>query len=390
MDLISQLCIPRVILQGTGALQRLGQLVQRLGYARPLLLTDSFLVSSGAADAAQKALLDVGLEAPVFADTVPEPTVAAVEAALCALRAHDHDCVVALGGGSPIDTAKAAAFLALHPGSLHKYKAPQRFDTPGLPVIAVPTTAGSGSEVTQFAVVTDDSGEKMLCTGLGFLPVAAVVDPTLTHSKPWRLSADTGLDALTHAIEAYVSKRAGPMSSLFALDALKTISASLLRVCENPGDAEARSGMARAAMHAGLAFSNASVGLVHGMSRPLGVHFHIAHGLSNAQLLAAVTKFSLSADHARYAHVARAVGASGAEEDQGAAEALVPWLASLTTALRVPSLVECGVSRPALAALAPTMASQALASGSPANNPRVPSAREIEQLYMDIFDGKAI
>ncbi|MFC6047962.1 iron-containing alcohol dehydrogenase, partial [Methylobacterium hispanicum] len=224
-----------------------------------------------------------------------------------ALRSGEHDCVVGFGGGSPMDTAKAVAVLARFGGAMQGYKAPHLQDAPGLPIIAIPTTAGTGSEATRFTIVTDsETDEKMLCIGLAYLPVAALVDYELTLSKPRRLTADTGIDALTHAIEAYVSKRANPFSDGMALSAMRAIAPNLRRVWTDPGDRAAREAMMVGATQAGIAFSNSSVALVHGMSRPIGAHFHVAHGLSNAMLLPAVTAFSAPAALARYAACARA------------------------------------------------------------------------------------
>lgn len=172
-----------------------------------------------------------GLTPTVFSETVPDPTTDSLDAGLAALKAGECDVVVGLGGGSPMDTAKALALLAVQGGDMSRYKAPARNDGPALPIIAVPTTAGSGSEATQFTVITDTrSDEKMLCAGPAFLPVAAVIDYELTLSMPARLTADTGVDALTHAVEAYVSKKANPFSDALCLSAITTIGKCLRRV----------------------------------------------------------------------------------------------------------------------------------------------------------------
>ena len=303
----ASIALPRIMRVGGGASQEIGAVLQGLGLHRPLIVTDKFLLSHGQVGRLKTALGSSGIAAEVFADTVPDPTVATVEAGLAALKAGDFDCVVGFGGGSPIDSALAV--LGRHGGAMHDYKAPRQMDRPGLPIIAVPTTAGTGSEATRFTVITDETtDEKMLCIGLAFLPVAALVDYELTLTKPLRLTADTGVDALTHAIEAYVSRRANTFSGSLALAAMKAIATNLRTVCREPDNRPAREAMMLAATQAGIAFSNASVALVHGMSRPIGAFFHVPHGLSNAMLLPVVTAFSAGAALGRYADCARAMG----------------------------------------------------------------------------------
>jgi len=379
--------LPRVIRIGGGTLAELPHALSQCGLSRPFVVTDRFLVEHGYVDRLIGPLTDAGIEAQVFADTVSDPTVAVVEAALEALRWSGSDCVIGFGGGSPIDTAKAIAALALDPRPIPTMKAPAVTDTPGLPIIAVPTTAGTGSEATRFTIITDEaSDEKMLCAGLAFLPTVAVVDYELTMEKPARLTADTGIDSLTHAIEAYVSRRANPFSDAMAISAMKLIAPNIRTACADPGNREAREAMMIGAHHAGIAFSNASVALVHGMSRPIGAFFHVPHGLSNAMLLPAVTAFSaLSAPH-RYADCARAMGVAGeAEGDQSAVARLVEELGALNADLQVPTPRAHGIVEARWFELIPTMAAQALASGSPANNPRDADAEEIARLYEDLF-----
>jgi alcohol dehydrogenase class IV len=348
-----------------------------------MIVTDRFLLSHGQVERPEAALMSSGIACKVFAETVPDPTVASVEAGLAALRAGNFDCVIGFGGGSPIDSAKAIAVLGRHGGTMHDYKAPHQMDRPGLPIIAVPTTAGTGSEATRFTVITNETtDEKMLCIGLTFLPVAALVDYELTLTKPLRLTADTGVDALTHAIEAYVSRQANPFSDSLALAAMKAIAANLRTVCREPDNRPAREAMMLAATQAGIAFSNASVALVHGMSRPIGAFFHVPHGLSNAMLLPVVTAFSAQAALGRYADCARAMGVATENADDGLAVShLLDELAQLNRDLSVPSPRAYGIDEQRWQELLPVMAGQALASGSPANNPRVPSASEIEDIY---------
>jgi alcohol dehydrogenase class IV len=383
----ASIALPRIMRVGGGASQEIGAVLQGLGLNRPLIVTDKFLLSHGQVGRLKTALGSSGIAAEVFADTVPDPTVATVEAGLAALKAGDFDCVVGFGGGSPIDSAKAIAVLGRHGGAMHDYKAPHQMDRPGLPIIAVPTTAGTGSEATRFTVITDETtDEKMLCIGLAFLPVAALVDYELTLTKPLRLTADTGVDALTHAIEAYVSRRANPFSDSLALAAMKAIATNLRTVCREPDNRPAREAMMLAATQAGIAFSNASVALVHGMSRPIGAFFHVPHGLSNAMLLPVVTAFSAGAALGRYADCARAMGVASEQDADGpAVSRLLQELAQLNRDLSVPSPRAYGIDERRWQELLPVMAGQALASGSPANNPRIPSASEIEDLYRQVW-----
>ncbi|UUU36682.1 iron-containing alcohol dehydrogenase [Streptomyces sp. CA-210063] len=385
--MVASLSLPRILRVGGGAVGELGDVVAGLGLRRPLLVTDAFLAGTGVAERLMSALRDAGLQPCLFAGTVPDPTTDSLEAGLAVLREHGADSVIGFGGGSPMDTAKALGLLGVQGGRMRDYKAPHTNLGPALPVIAVPTTAGSGSEATQFTIITDSAtDEKMLCPGPAFLPVAAVVDFELTLSMPARLTADTGVDALTHAVEAYVSRRANPFSDGLALNAIRTIGQHLRRVYADGADLVAREAMMLAATQAGIAFSNSSVALVHGMSRPIGAHFHVAHGLSNAMLFPAVTAFSVPAAESRYADCARALGAAtDGDSDASAADRLVEALRALCQDLEVPTPRAHGIDKDDWFRLLPLMAEQALASGSPANNPVVPTVDEIQDLYAQIY-----
>ncbi|MAC33182.1 MAG: alcohol dehydrogenase [Haliea sp.] len=378
--------MPGILHIGGGCRQRLLDTLTQLELSRPLLVTDPFLAEQGMHEALLQPLRAAGIPCGVFADCVPDPTTDSVSAGLAACAAGDYDCLVALGGGSAIDTAKAIAVLARHGGAMRDFCVPASVP-PGLPVIAVPTTAGTGSEVTRAAVITDSrDGEKMLCMGPGLVPAAALVDYELSLSMPPRLTADTGLDALCHALEAYVSRKANPFTDSLALAALTAIGRHLESAWREPGNRAAREAMMLAATQAGIAFANASVTLIHGMSRPLGAHFHVPHGLGNAMLLAEVTAWSVSAAPARYADCARALGlASAGDGDERAVERLVSGLRELTAALEVPGPEAWGIAEADWREMLPLMAEQALASGSPANNPRLASAAEIQALYRRLW-----
>lgn len=384
-----EILVPPIIRIGGGAIADAPAVLKDLGIRHPLIVTDAYLVRSGAADSLRRQIEQAGIPCGMFAETVPDPTTEAVAAGLEAFVQARHDSLVSLGGGSPIDTAKAIGMLAANGGRARDYKVPNRIPNKGPLHLAIPTTAGTGSEVTRFTVITDsETDEKMLIASASLVPNAAIVDFELTMSMPARLTADTGTDSLTHAIEAHVSRKANPFADAFAMTAMKTIWAELPTAYREPGNRGAREAMMLAATQAGLAFSNASVALVHGMSRPIGAHFHVPHGLSNAMLLPAVTAYSIEAAGQRYAECARAMGIANAlDTDDAAGRKLVHALFDRNRDLDVPSPKKYGISPERYFALIPTMAQQALASGSPQNNPRIPTAEEIETIYRQIWEG---
>ena len=385
--MIATIAMPKLMLIGGGAIGQVADMLGRLGIRRPLVVTDPFMRDSGAIARLTDPLKAAGIPFEVFADTVPDPTTDVVDAGARMLSGGGFDGMIALGGGSPIDTAKAMGVLAANPGRMRDYKVPNPIPNEGVPLLAIPTTAGTGSEVTKFTVITDtETDEKMLIAGNGVIPQGAIVDYELTLTCPFRLTADTGIDTLTHAIEAYVSRKANPFSDSMALAAMARVAKHLRTACFEPDNREAREGMMLAANQAGIAFSNASVALVHGMSRPIGAHFHVPHGLSNAMLLPAVTAFSLPTATARYADCARAIGACAPDaDDEQAGIALLGALISLNADLKVPTPQAYGIDESRFMSILPLMAEQALGSGSPANNPRVPTAEEIVSLYRDVY-----
>ncbi len=383
----AKIVLPRVLQIGAGASSEVGPILKSLGLNNPLIVTDKVMVLLGYIESLQKSLVESEINADVFDDTVPEPTVASIQAGVKQVRNGNYDCVIALGGGSPIDSAKAISILGKYGGEMRDYKFPRIVDEPGLPVIAIPTTAGTGSEVTRVTIISDEiTDEKMMCLGIGFMPTVALVDYELSISVPARTTADTGIDAMTHAIEAYVSKKASAYTDTQAIAAMKLIGPNLRKVYQNGGDRDAREQMMLGSTLAGAAFSNASVALVHGMSRPIGAAYHVPHGLSNAMLLPAVTEFSIPAAPERYADCARAIGvANESDNTEVANNKLMAELYALNKELKVPSPEEFGIEREHFFNNMQTMAEQALASGSPANNPRAPNAEEIIELYKKLW-----
>ncbi len=386
-----QFRVPPIIHAGAGAIAQLPGTLRELGIRRATLVTDRVMGDSEWVGRLASLLREANVDMSVFDAIDREPTTREVEAALEAIRAASATAVVAFGGGSAIDTAKSAAALARNDGRIPDFEGLDRFAHDGLPVIAIPTTAGTGSEVTRAVAVTDaDRDVKMLITSWRLVPAAAIVDPEPMLTMPTAVTASTGLDALTHAIESYVSRRRQPITDALALDAIRRLSANLVKSFEVPDDLAAREQTAIAAMHAGMAFSNASVALVHGMSRPIGAHFHVPHGLSNAMLLPTVMAFSLQGDVARYAEVAEAIGAARPHDSpEAAAREGLAAVGALCERLEVPSPVEWGIDAEEFVRVAPQMARDAIASGSPGNNPRIPSEEEIVQLYREVVSPPA-
>lgn len=375
--------LPRIMEVGRDACQKLPTILDSLGIKKPLIITDEMMVKLGYVDKLQTILKEVQITADVFSDTMPEPTESSIESGVQQVRHQEYDGLIALGGGSPIDSAKAISILGKFGGVINDYKFPRQVNEAGLPIIAIPTTAGTGSEVTRFTIITDETNnEKLLCVGMGFMPVAAIIDYSLTMSVPPRTTADTGIDAMTHAIEAYVSQKRNAYSDQQALAALRLIGPNLQKAYHNGEDEDAREAMMLGSTLAGIAFCNSSVALVHGMSRPIGAFFHVPHGLSNAMLLPTITEFGISGTPERYADCARALGvASFDDTDNQANINLITYLKNLNIELKVPTLEQFGVQKTDFDALINTMCEQAFSSGSPNNNPRIPSLEEMVQLY---------
>jgi alcohol dehydrogenase class IV len=368
---------------GSGAVEQLGEQCRKRGWQKALLVTDTIMQSLGLAGRVQEILAAAGIGSAVYAGVNTEPVVEFVQEGLAIFKAEGCDCVVAVGGGSPIDAAKAIAAMSTNPGSIEQYKGIGKLTVPGAPLVAIPTTAGTGSEATLYTVITDQKTDiKMLIGSPYLMPTIAIVDPLLTLSSPPGVTAATGVDALVHAIEAYVSVKRQPMTDVLCLSAIELLAGNIRQAWANGNNIAAREQMMLGAMQAGIAFSNSSVALVHGMSRPIGANFHIAHGVSNAALLAVVTEFSLIGDPARYANVARCMGEPTAGLSvMEAADLAVKAIRRLVKDIKIPSLRQLGVDRDRLLELAPAMAEAAIDSGSPGNNPRKPTKQEIIDLY---------
>lgn len=392
MHTFFQVLTPQTIVYGQGAFGQVGKEAASRG-KKALIISDGIINELGHVEKCRQHLWEEGISSHVFLDIKSEPTDQYVSDSLAVLEKESCDMVISLGGGSCIDTAKAIAVLAANGGYIGDYMGGRKkASKPALPHIAIPTTAGTGSEATDVTVITNTSNDvKMMIKQPAFMPSAAIVDPFLSLSSPKQITAATGVDALSHAIEAYLSKKAHPMTDTFALAAVKLISENLEIAFHNGEDLKAREAMAIGAMYAGIAFSNASVCLVHGMSRPIGALFHVPHGISNAMLLPAVLEFSKEACVNRLADIGRifeksAEGRSNAES----AEQAVKHVKKICRTLAVPNLEEWGIDKNQFEKAVSKMSDDALASGSPDNNPRVPNKQEIQDLYRICFQYKFV
>ena len=381
-----RVCVPRYMQIGKGSLSQLPEILNIIGSVKfPLIVTDKQMVKFGYVKKLQEILLKAGIKSSVFDDTIPDPTDTVVLNGIDILKKNKNDAVIGFGGGSPIDTAKAIAVLSQYSKNIQDYKPPSTFDKKGLPIIAIPTTAGTGSEVTHHSVIIDTKSnnfEKISCRGEGFVPIVSIVDYELTLSKPRRLTIDSAIDTLTHGIEAYVSKKATMFSDRMALDTIRLVQENIYAVDKDPKDSKAREGLMLAATLGGLAFSNASICLVHGMSRPLGSNFKVPHGLSNAMLLPTITEFSIDHAKSRYADCSR-VGnfALPDDEDDIACEKLIKGLYKINDDFDVPSMKTFGIDEKNFEEELENMATDAEVSGAPNLNPRVPTVNEMVDLY---------
>src|ERR1043166_2682323 len=294
--------VPSTILVGAGASGELATQLKRRGATHAFFVTDDGMVKLGVAEKITSPLKAADLRVTIYSDVQPDPTDGNVLGGLEAFRQSGAQVIVALGGGSALDCAKVISILTANPLPMSQYMGYHKIPKPGLPLIAIPTTAGTGSEVTKVAVITDTAKDvKMMMLDAHLLPRVALVDYKLTMSMPAALTAAVGVDTLTHGIEAYVSRKANAMTDPIALSCIRLVAENLRNAYRQPANESAREAMMLAACQGGMAFANSSVCLVHGMSRPIGALFHLPHGLSNAVLLPTVTRFSIRGAPDRYA-----------------------------------------------------------------------------------------
>lgn len=377
--------VPGQIITGAGALDMAARTLGTMG-KRALIVTDEMMIKLGNCAKVEAALKGQSVEYAIFSGITGEPTDKMVEAGVQAYREKNCDFLVGLGGGSALDTMKAIGVLAEYQGKISDFMG-KGIDRSMPPMAAIPTTAGTGSECTQFTIITDTEKDiKMLLKGKCLMPGLAIIDPQFTMTAPAKITSSTGLDALCHAVEAYTSRKAQTMSDTFALSAVKRIFRYLPVVFHDGANEEARVEMSVAAMEAGIAFNNASVTLIHGMSRPIGALFHVPHGLSNAMLMKVCLTFALPGAYKRFADLGRAIGAAAeGDEDKTAAEKFLAAVGELTAELETPTPEQYGIDREEFFRVISKMAHDAMDSGSPQNTWREMAEADIEMLYKQLW-----
>lgn len=377
--------MPGHIISGPGALEQAGTWFASFG-KKAFIVTDQMMIQLGNCQKLEEVLKAHGVDYYIFSEITGEPTDLMVKKGLAAYKEQSCDFLIALGGGSAIDAMKAVASLAESGGEISDYMGKEiQVKTP--PMAAIPTTAGTGSEATQFTIITDTEKDiKMLLKGRVLMPDMAVIDARFTMTAPPKITAATGLDALCHGIEAYTSRKAQPMSDTFALSAVKRIFRYLPKAYRDGKDQEAREQMALAALEAGIAFNNSSVTVIHGMSRPIGALFHVAHGLSNAMLMKECLAFALSGAKERFGDLGRAVGvASENDTDEEAGRKFLAGVEALVKELDIPDLEGAGIQREKFFELIDKMAHDAMESGSPQNTMRDITEEEVKEIYKKLW-----
>ena len=377
--------VPGQMITGAGALEMARDTLGQLG-KKAMIVTDKVMMELGNCAKVEKVLKNQKVEYTIYSEIAGEPTDVMIEKGLAQYKEEGCDFLVALGGGSPIDSMKAIGSLVKNGGNISDYMG-KVIDVEMPPMVAIPTTAGTGSEATQFTIITDTKKDiKMLLKGKMLIPSLAIIDPQFTMTAPPKITAATGLDALCHAVEAYTSRKAQTLSDTFAMSAVKRIFQYLPIAFRDGKNEEARVQMSVAALEAGIAFNNSSVTLIHGMSRPIGALFHVAHGLSNAMLMKECLSFALEGAYDRFADLGRAIGAAdGADSDETASAKFQAAVVALTEELETPTLAEFGIDKEAFFNVIEKMAYDAMDSGSPQNTQREITQADIEQMYKNLW-----
>jgi len=374
--------IPEII-YGLGALSQIGQCARRLGGERILLVTDSGLIAAGWVDESIKYLQEEDLQYVICDNVVTNPRDFQVEEGVELYRRKKCDVIVAVGGGSPIDTAKGIGILASNHGRIHEYEGANLVTQPIPPLVCVPSTAGTGADVSQFAVIANKrTKEKMTILSRAITPDLTLVDPRLLKTKPPELMAATGMDTLTHAIEAYVSSLSWPMTDPHAIHAIELVNEHLVNATQTK-DMDALEGMSIACLEAGMAFSNAILGAVHALAHPLGGLYDIHHGLANSLLLPVVVRQNMEHALPKFAKIARAMGAETRERSIEEVAREVPrQIRDLISKLGLPTrLSQVGVD----AADIPRLAQMAEADICMLTNPHCYMKAEIESMYHEVL-----
>jgi alcohol dehydrogenase class IV len=380
-----QFTLPGRTVIGENALLSCEAIIKSFG-KKAFIVTGKIVTKTGLVKVLTDNLDAWGIAWAVFNDITGEPTDQMINAGVKAYKDTKCDFIAAIGGGSPLDSAKAIGAMAVLGGKISDYLGTEikgKFP----PLVLIPTTAGTGSEATKFTIITDTEKDvKMLLKGDALLPDLAVIDSSLTLSSPKDITAATGMDALTHAVEAYTSRKANTLTDMYALDAIKRIFTYLPAAYNDGADRKAREEMAIAAYEAGICINNASVTLVHGMSRPIGALFHVPHGISNAMLIRQCLDYVLDGCYEKFAAIARAIGAAGAQTgDEAAARLFITELSSLCAKLDIPTLKTYGIEKEKFDTLCGKMATDAMASGSPSNTIKEVTKDDLLSIYHKLW-----
>ncbi len=382
----NQFLMPKTVWLGTSALASAEKDICSLG-SKALIVTGQSMIRQGHMNTLTGILDKNGVQWEIYSGISGEPTNQMIEAGVTRYKDKSCDFIIGFGGGSPLDAAKAIGILSATGGELSAFMGKEIL-CPLPPLVAIPSTAGTGSEVTRFAIITDTQKDvKMLLKGSSLIPTVAVIDPIFTVQSGEQVTVASGLDALTHAVEAYTSKKANEQSDRYALPALKRIFHFLPLVLREPSNLEYRKQMSIAAFEAGISFSNSSVTLVHGMSRPIGALFHVPHGLSNAMLLSTCLGYAIDGAFDRFGEIGRVIGAADRmDSDEDAATHFLSALNDLCTLCRVPTIAEYGIDKAEFDAQIDKMAEDAMNSGSPSNTIKYVDNNIIAGLYKSLWE----
>lgn len=384
--MINRFILNEVSYFGPGAREVLPEVVERLGGKKALVVTDKGLIQFGVAKLVTDVLDKAGIAYTIFSEVKPNPTVTNVKDGIAAFEAAEADFIIAIGGGSSMDTAKAVGIVVKNPefSDIVSLEGCAPTKNKSVPIIAMPTTAGTAAETTiNYVIIDEDKQKKMVCVDPNDIPAVAIIDAELMYSLPRGLTAATGMDALTHAIEGYITKAAWEMSDMFEIEAVRMIARYLPVAVEEPSNPEGRNGMAVAQYIAGMAFSNVGLGLVHGMAHPMGSLFDIPHGVANALLLPTIMEFNMPKCLDKYPQIAEAMGVDikGMTREE-ASQAAVDSVRALAVKVGIPQhLSELGISEKDI----PALAEQALADVCTPGNPRDVSLDEIKALYKSVL-----
>lgn len=382
---MSHFVIPNHTVVGTNVLGEAAPLLKKMGN-KAFIVTGRHVAVSYMMKQLTALLDENGIDCVIFDGITGEPTDTMIENGVEMLKSSGCDFIIGIGGGSPLDSAKAIAAMAINEGSIADYNG-KEITGEILPLAAIPTTAGTGSEATKFTVITDsEKGIKMLLKGDVLVPKLAIVDSSFTVGAPKSVTSATGLDALTHAVEAYTSRKAFSMTDTLAVSAVKRIMKYLPIAYREPDNSLAREQMSIAALEAGICINNSSVTIVHGMSRPIGALFHVPHGMSNAMLLKECLSFAVSGAYEKFANLGRETGvASDSDSDETAAEKFIDSLQNICDVCEIPTLEQYGIDRDEYYSKISKMATDAVASGSPANTVKEVTVDDCIEIYKKLY-----